>query len=100
MTSIGDASSGTEGVLQFLSCPDARKQPFLLVVSLVNPHDVLFYPGTTIAAGYGNTWLLGDMQVPSTWDEDLSTKPPAQAQVKRRFQIGGGVIATERQVRA
>lgn len=100
MTSIGDVASGAEGVLQFLSSSDAKQQPFFLVVSLVNPHDVLFYPGNYLPAGYGNTWLLGDIQAPSTWQEDLSTKPDAQQQFKRMFQIGGGVIAKEQQVRA
>jgi arylsulfatase A-like enzyme len=100
MTSIGDVSSGTEGVLQFLSSSDAKQQPFFLVVSLVNPHDVLFYPGNYLSAGYSNTSLLGDIQAPRTWQEDLSTKPHAQLQFKRMFQIGGGPIVKEKQVRA
>jgi arylsulfatase A-like enzyme len=55
---------------------------------------------TNLSAGYSNTSLLGDIQAPRTWQEDLSTKPHAQLQFKRMFQIGGGPIVKEKQVRA
>ncbi len=44
MNSVGNAADGTEGVLQYLGSTAAQQQPFFMVISLVNPHDVLFYP--------------------------------------------------------
>jgi len=52
------------------------EQPFCLVVSLVNPHDVLGYPASYVTGGYGGVDFreLG-VALPSTVDENLSTKP-------------------------
>ena len=86
-------STGTgadEGVLQYLDTNAAQEQPFFLVVSLVNPHDVLFYPSKTFEeAGYDDTWLPGSIREPATWDEDLSTKPSVQRQFRRIFNLTG-----------
>ena len=51
-------------------------EPFCLVVSLVNPHDVLGYPASYVDGGYspGEFRDLG-VGLPPTVDEDLSTKP-------------------------
>ena len=50
MNSQGTPEAGTEGAVQYLSSAAAQSQPFLMVVSLVNPHDVLFYPKTYTTA--------------------------------------------------
>jgi choline-sulfatase len=51
-------------------------EPFCLVVSLVNPHDVLGYPASYIRGGYSREGFreLG-VELPPTVEEDLSTKP-------------------------
>jgi choline-sulfatase len=51
-------------------------EPFCLVVSLVNPHDVLGYPASYEAGGYSAAEFrdLG-IGLPPTVDEDLSGKP-------------------------
>ncbi len=51
-------------------------EPFCLVVSLVNPHDVLGYPAAHRAGGYAEAEFrdLG-VQLPPTLGEDLRTKP-------------------------
>ena len=70
--STGSVEAGDEGVMQYLSSAAAKQQPFFLVISLVNPHDVLFYPSKTFTeAGYDDSWLQGDIQVPETNGEDL-----------------------------
>ncbi len=47
-----------------------------MVISVVNPHDVLFYPSKTFdEAGYDESWLEGNIHAPETTEEDLSTKP-------------------------
>ena len=52
MNSQGTPEAGTEGAVQYLSSTAAQSQPFFMVVSLVNPHDVLFYPKTYASGGY------------------------------------------------
>ena len=42
----GTPEAGTEGALEYLGSRAAQEQPFCMVISLVNPHDVLFYPNT------------------------------------------------------
>ncbi len=43
MTDDGDVRTGEEGALAYLRSAAAKQQPFFLVISLVNPHDVLFF---------------------------------------------------------
>ena len=86
MNDDGDAEAGDEGVLAYLRSVAAQQQPFFLVVSLVNPHDVLFYPKTYIDGGYDDTWLEGEIELPATVDEDLSTKPTVQRAVPAPVQ--------------
>jgi choline-sulfatase len=51
-------------------------EPFCLVVSLVNPHDVLGYPSLLEKGGYTAHQFAGlDVPLPPTVDEDLRTKP-------------------------
>jgi choline-sulfatase len=55
-------------------------EPFCLVVSLVNPHDVLGYPAAYERGGYSPREFrdLG-VQLPPTVDEDLAGKPAVHA---------------------
>jgi choline-sulfatase len=88
MDSVGEVAAGDEGVLQYLGSTAAQQQPFFMVISLVNPHDVLFYPSKTFTeAGYDETWLAGDIQVPRTNGEDLSTKPTVQEEFLKIFNL-------------
>lgn len=88
MTSIGEGEN--EGVLDYLSAVAGEQQPFFLVISLVNPHDVLFYPSKTFEeAGYDESWLHGDIEVPETNEEDLSTKPTVQEEFLKIFNLTG-----------
>ncbi len=90
MESVGDPAAGTEGAIQYLSSAAAKEQPFFMVISVVNPHDVLFYPNAAFEeAGYDDSWLQGDIEVPPTNEEDLSTKPSVQEQFLRIFNLTG-----------
>ena len=91
MNSQGTASDGTEGAVQYLTTTAAQSQPFFIVVSLVNPHDVLFYPKNYANDGYDNTWLQGEIEPPATANEDLSTKPSVQAEFLRIFNLSGPI---------
>lgn len=89
-----------EGVLEYLRSAAAQQQPFFLVVSLVNSHDVLFYPTENfILAGYDPSWLQGDIQPPETVDEDLTTKPVVQREFLALFNLMGAVDTPEKQVK-
>ena len=96
MNDAGPMETGNEGVLAYLRSVAKEQQPFFLVVSLVNPHDVLFYPKTYIDAGYDDSWLQGDIGLPATVDEDLSTKPSVQLQFLRLFSATGPLVTDER----
>lgn len=77
------------------------ERPVCLIVSLVNPHDVLAYPGTGgamvdgvplyQAAGYHDR-AFQDLPIdrPPTWGEDLATKPRAQTEFKVLSNAGNG----------
>jgi choline-sulfatase len=95
-----------DSALHFLETYDSEK-PFCLIVSLVNPHDVLAYPGTAAgalpdgtplyqAAGYRDEEFMHlPIDRPPTWNEDLSTKPQAQTQFRVVSNQGGGMIAAD-----
>ncbi|HEU4656965.1 MAG TPA: sulfatase-like hydrolase/transferase [Capillimicrobium sp.] len=100
MNDDGDVAAGQEGVLAYLDGPAGQSgKPFFLIVSLVNPHDVLMYPRNYEEAGYDDDWLDGDIRLPATVDEDLSTKPTAQAQFLRIFRLSG-ILGTRQRKRA
>jgi choline-sulfatase len=97
MDDDGSASAGEEGVLEFLNSVAAQQQPFFLIVSLVNPHDVLTYPSTYIEGGYTDDALTGDIGLPETMDEDLSTKPTAQQSFLQLTNAGLGPLTDEQE---
>ena len=66
----------------FLAAADLP-EPFCLIVSLVNPHDVLGYPSSYAAGGYRREEFSHlDVGLPETVDEDLRDKPTAHAMLK------------------
>jgi len=86
----GNVADGTEGALQYLGSTAAQQQPFFMVISVVNPHDVLFYPSKSFGeAGYDKSWLAGDIHAPETVEEDLSTKPSVQEEFRNIFNLTG-----------
>jgi arylsulfatase A-like enzyme len=97
MNDDGSADAGEEGVLEFLNSEAAQQQPFFLIVSLVNPHDVLAYPSTYIEGGYTDDALVGAIQLPETVDEDLSTKPTAQQSFLQLTNAGLGPLTSEQE---
>jgi arylsulfatase A-like enzyme len=89
INSKGSVDAGHEGAIQYLTSAAAQQQPFFMVVSLVNPHDVLFYPKTYDTSGYDDSWLEGEIREPETANEDLSTKPSVQKQFRDIFALSG-----------
>ena len=71
------------------------EDPFLMVLSLVNPHDVLGYP-SRYKYGYTDEDLQGDLTLPPSVNENLNTnhKPKAQVQLKAVSGAGLGLLNT------
>jgi arylsulfatase A-like enzyme len=88
----GPVEWGQEGILAYLRSEAAREKPFFLIASLINPHDVLAYPGTAFWNGYTPEWLEGDIELPETVNEDLSTKPTVQKQFLMLTNAGLGSL--------
>ncbi len=77
---------------------DALPEPFCLIVSLVNPHDVLGYPASYRAGGYGDEEYreLG-VQLPPTVDENLRGKPAVHSLMRMGMTAYMGPLRTRRQ---
>jgi len=91
-THFGGGSAGATGegwdedytrqVEAFLARADLP-EPFCLVVSLVNPHDVLGYPGSYREGGYRREDFAGlGVQLPPSVDETLEEKPAVHTLMK------------------
>ncbi len=87
------AGVGGESVIEFLkSRVTQRDRPFCLFVSLVNPHDIGFYPGSQtkpsawMQAGYRREDFahLG-IRLPGNYADDLSTKPKIQKMARDAY---------------
>jgi arylsulfatase A-like enzyme len=62
-------------------------QPYCLVLSLVNPHDVLCYP-KGFQYGYNKNFLNGPVKLPPTVLENLAKNHKPMAQVQTRISAG------------
>jgi arylsulfatase A-like enzyme len=83
----------TDQAIKWLSdrAATGNSKPFCLVVSLINPHDVLAYPKEYKDFGYDESWLQGDIKdLPPTVTEILKNnfKPSVQSQWKLVQQFG------------
>jgi choline-sulfatase len=94
-----EGTGAEEGALQYLGTDAAQEQPFFMVISLVNPHDVLFYPKAFEEAGYKERWLRGEMHLPPTLREDLESKPSVQREFVKLMNTLGGKLKTPQRVR-
>ena len=73
-------------------------QPYCLIISLVNPHDVLAYPKTAGTSGYHkDSWSGREIGLPETVNEPLlrNKKPMAQEQVLIGMAAGLGPLPTD-----
>jgi choline-sulfatase len=75
--------AGAEGALDYLqtvaTVPAAERTPFALFVSLVNPHDITFFPTGWSDGGYVAEQFDGlDVALPPNADDPLDTKPSVQ----------------------
>jgi choline-sulfatase len=83
-------------------------KPYCLVVSLVNPHDVLSYPNQYGPTTQGSYWQAGDpwitatttpITTPPSLSDDLSKKPSAQLGILVSMAVGlGPLVTTDKQL--
>jgi choline-sulfatase len=72
-------------------------EPFCLIVSLVNPHDVLGYPASFRRGGYGESELRGlGVPLPATIDEDLRGKPAVHSLMRMGISAYLGPLRSRR----
>ncbi|WP_440134425.1 sulfatase-like hydrolase/transferase [Chitinophaga sancti] len=77
-----------------------QHQPYCLIVSLVNPHDVLAYPKTAGTSGYyPEAWSSREIGLPDTVNEHLliNKKPMAQEQILLGMDATLGPLPTVEQ---
>lgn len=95
-----------ESAAQFLATQSAATtatNPFMLIVNLGNPHDVLSYPQTwdEVEADDCNNYADFDfdqgISLPATVTEDLSTKPTVQKQARNASELAIGPLLTPQQ---
>ncbi|MEI7625557.1 MAG: sulfatase-like hydrolase/transferase [Actinomycetota bacterium] len=94
MDDNGDVAAGKEGALAYLGSVAATQQPFFIAISLVNPHDVILYPGQYEDSLYADSTLDGAIGLPATVNENLKNKPRAQAAWQRLTSLGLGALRT------
>lgn len=69
----------------------AAKRPFLLVVSFVNPHDIVFFPAWVVRSPLGRSALDPPPVPPApTQEQDLASQPAAQAAYRRAYAAAYG----------
>jgi choline-sulfatase len=72
-------------------------EPFCLVVSLVNPHDVLGYPAQYLEGGYALSEFRDlDVRLPPTLVEDMSNKPTVHELMRMGMAAYLGPLKGER----
>ena len=77
---------------------ESLPEPFCLIVSLVNPHDVLGYPASYRAGGYSDKEYRGlGVQLPPTVDENLRGKPGVHSLMRMGMTAYMGPLRTRRQ---
>jgi arylsulfatase A-like enzyme len=78
-----------------------QSKPWALVISLINPHDVLAYPAGAWTDDFTPADIEGDIPLPPTIDEDLHAnhKPLAHERLNQIAQFALGPITDDEQRR-
>lgn len=81
-----------ESVVSFLKSlkPRSQRAPFCLFVSLVNPHDIAYFPNGWDQAGYLQSEFENlPVPIPPNSADSLTTKPAVQAAYKAALEAEG-----------
>lgn len=88
--SSGQTPGFGESVVDYLAkvgaTPPSERKPFCLFVSLVNPHDIAFYPEGWETGGYKlEDFAQVGIGLPLNYNDSLSTKPDIQCRFKAAY---------------
>lgn len=107
-----DCSAGYETVDWLEHHAPALQQPWMLVCSLVNPHDIMFFQTDPIEEPHPNGAIAGlktteqhlsvfqedwDVGLPDNFDDDLAGQPFAVRHYKRFMELNYGRIPDHRE---
>jgi arylsulfatase A-like enzyme len=83
--------------LDYINNAAPADKPFFLVASLVNPHDVLFYPKNFNNSYNDPSLLVGDIKLPPTVNENITypNKPSVQYNFYKVFELSGALTTTQ-----
>ncbi len=89
---------GGESALDFISRARMLDRPFCLFVSLVNPHDIGFFPDGWEDGGYRREEFatLG-IDLPPNFADDLMTKPKVQREARAAFDKSAPLTGSDAQ---
>lgn len=86
----GIGESAIDFIRRAGAVPHEKRRPFCLFVSLVNPHDIAYFPNGWDQGGYNDSDLKDlDIALPPNFVDDLSTKPKIQKQFYNYLQKDG-----------
>lgn len=78
----GPLENNEQCAVEYINSRKGKEQPFFMVVSMVNPHDVFSYPNNFEAAGYQEKNWTGNkfkgFELPPSHHELLKNKPMVQ----------------------
>jgi len=77
----------TKRALKWLGDPDNLKDPWLMVASLVNPHDICAYPRFVPQQKFKE---IRTDEPPENWTDDLTGKPRVQREYQKKYENVGG----------
>jgi choline-sulfatase len=87
---------GGECALDFLARARNLRRPFCLFLSLVNPHDIGFYPNGWQAGGYKREDFANiEIDLPPNLSDELQTKPRMQAASRAALDHGAPLKSIE-----
>ncbi len=96
----GFGESAVEYLDRVGQMPPHERAPFCLFVSLVNPHDIAFYPNGWDTGGYDLADFEDlDIELPASADDDLTTKPSIQTTYRAALEDDGPLSTTEERLR-
>jgi choline-sulfatase len=94
---VDNDTNYTQQAISFINESANDDEPWCLVFSLINPHDIWTYPKYFPATGYYEDMFKGEIGIPETNSEDLlkNGKPSSQWQFLKQSENSLGSVDSE-----